>query len=367
MSHDAVAWLRLWHLRNVSYKQKCALLDEFGSPEAVFGAPTTLVAEILGDTKAVGNVTAAFSEDTIAADLTWLQSDNHTLIPFTDDAYPALLREIADPPLLLYAHGNAELLLHTQLAIVGSRNPTPLGRDTAVDFSSSLTRRGFTITSGMALGIDAAAHQGALNASGATVAVAATGLDIVYPRTNQRLAQSIVEAGVIVSEFAIGTPPKRENFPRRNRIISGLALGTLVVEAASRSGSLITARLAGEQGREVFAIPGSIHSPNARGCHQLIKQGAKLVETIDDIMSEFEWLSLRKETSVVVESCAVTRQTIESSHKKLLELVDFAPTSIDNIIERSGLTAEAVSSILLQLELQGLVQTAPGGYYTRLA
>ena len=289
------------------------------------------------------------------------------MIPLTDDAYPALLREIADPPLVLYAHGNPELLRQTQLAIVGSRNPTPLGRETAFDFASSLAHRGFTITSGMALGIDAAAHQGALNANRATIAVAATGLDIVYPRTNQRLADDIVDAGVIISEFAIGTPPRREHFPRRNRIISGLALGTLVVEAASRSGSLITARLAGEQGREVFAIPGSIHSPNARGCHQLIKQGAKLVETIDDIMSEFEWLSPRITTTATDKPQEAAHVSIESSHKKLLELVDFAPISVENITERSGLTAEAVSFILLQLELRGLVQTTPGGYYSRIA
>jgi len=218
----------------------------------------------------------------------------------------------------------------------------------------------------MALGIDAAAHLGALDAPGATVAVAATGLDIIYPRTNQRLAADIVDTGVIISEFAIGTPPRRENFPRRNRIISGLALGTLVVEAASRSGSLITARLAGEQGREVFAISGSIHSPNARGCHQLIKQGAKLVETIEDIISEFEWLSPRTTTTATDKSREAAPVSIESSHKKLLELVDYAPTSVDNIIERSGLTAEAVSSILLRLELRGLVQTTPGGYYSRI-
>jgi DNA processing protein len=268
MNHESVLWLRLWHLRNLGYKQKCKLVHELGGAEAVFAATKSQITEVLEDADAAGVVIESSGEDEFASDLNWLKGDNHWLIPITDPAYPARLKEIADPPLVLYVHGDPKLLCAHQLAMVGSRNPTPLGRETAFDFTASLVHRGFAITSGMALGIDAAAHQGALSAQGITIAVAATGLDIVYPRTNRNLAEDIAGNGAIISEFAIGTPPRRDNFPRRNRIISGLAVGTLVVEAAARSGSLITARLAGEQGREVFAIPGSIHSTNARGCHQ---------------------------------------------------------------------------------------------------
>ncbi len=367
MNYEFLPWLRLWHLRNVSYKHKRKLVEELGSAEAVFAAPKSRIVEVIEDAEVAAVIVKGDDRNAFASDVKWLKCDNHLLIPITHQAYPSQLKEIADPPLVLYVHGNAELLAYHQLAIVGSRNPTPLGRETAFDFAASLVHRGFAITSGMALGIDAAAHRGALNAGGTTIAVAATGLDIVYPRTNQRLADDIADNGVIVSEFAIGMPPRRDNFPRRNRIISGLAVGTLVVEAAARSGSLITARLAGEQSREVFAIPGSIHSPNARGCHQLIKQGAKLVETTDDIMSEFAWLTTQQTPQNTAKGKNSVESLLESAHKNLLEYIDFAPTSVDNIIERSGLTAETVSSILLQLELRGLVQAAPGGHYTRMA
>ena len=251
-----------------------------------------------------------------------------------------------------------------QLAIVGSRNPTPAGAENARAFARALAGSGLTITSGFALGIDAAAHRGALEGNGGTVAVVGTGVDRVYPARHHQLAHQIADRGVIVSEYPLGTAPLRENFPRRNRIISGRSLGALVVEAALRSGSLITARLASEQGREVFAIPGSIHSPLSKGCHQLIRQGAKLVETAGDVIEELAALvgSLREVSEASCETSSVPGEETNP----LLEYLGYDPIDIDTLVERSGLTPEAISSMLLSMELAGEVQTCAGGKYQRI-
>ena len=305
--------------------------------------------------------------DLVEKDLAWLASDaNRHLVTFNDPHYPILLREISDPPPLIFAQGDISLLSRWQLAVVGSRNPSTSGRDLAYDFAHYLGQGELVITSGLATGIDAAAHKGALAGGGKTIAVVGTGLDRVYPASHRQLAHDIADNGLIVSEFALGTAPRPENFPRRNRIISGLALGTLVVEAALKSGSLITARMALEQGREVFAIPGSIHNPLARGCHQLIREGAKLVETANDIIEELGALAAVSTSSEAVQGKRHT-QTIseDADYQALFMHLGYDPIHIDTLIARSGLTADVVSSMLLLLELNGEVASMPGGRYVR--
>ncbi|MCG6872446.1 MAG: DNA-processing protein DprA, partial [Gammaproteobacteria bacterium] len=270
---------------------------------------------------------------------------------------------IPGAPLLLFAHGRRACLGAPALAMVGSRNPTPAGTETARAFASYLAGAGLLIVSGLALGIDAAAHSGALAAGGSTIAVLGTGVDRVYPASHHELAHRIAGSGLLLSELPLGSPPRRQHFPARNRLISGLSLGTLVVEASLRSGSLITARLAGEQGREVFAIPGSIHSPQSRGCHALIRQGAKLVETAADVLEELA--PLAAVTPMRAAEPARAAPTDEGL-ARLLELMSFDPVNVDTLVERSGLTAAKVCSMLLTLELQGLVENCPGGTYIRL-
>ena len=296
--------------------------------------------------------------------LLWLGQPRHELLVWSDNRYPERLRAIPDPPLLLFVNGDAALLSTPQLAVVGSRNPTPAGVDNAAAFAAVLAQVGLTITSGLALGIDAAAHRGALSVAGGTVAIAGTGLDRVYPARHRALAHEIAEHGVLVSEFPLGAPPKREHFPQRNRLISGLSLGVLVVEAAIQSGSLITARLAGEQGREVFAIPGSIHSPLARGCHSLIRQGAKLVETAQDILEELAQ-QLRDIAPLSRTTAATCEVVSDNSTHELLAAMAYDPVDIDTLAQRSGLTIGMISSMLLQMELRGLVAACPGGKYLR--
>ncbi len=302
----------------------------------------------------------------------WLdRPDAHLLTP-ADAAYPALLREIARPPPQLFVRGNVDALSLPQLSVVGSRNATPGGTETAHNFASHLAVRGFCITSGLAEGIDAAAHRGALEVRGRTLAVCGTGPDMVYPRQHERLAEEIVAAGgAIVSEFAPGTAVNRANFPRRNRLISGLSVGTLVVEAGVRSGALITARHAMEQGREVFAIPGSIHNPVARGCHQLIRNGAKLVETAADIVEELTSLlaSLRLEDTPQHEGSSPKAPDgladTGAEYAQLLAAMAWDPVDADSLVARSGLTIGEVSSMLLMLEMQGSVRALSGGRYQR--
>lgn len=305
-------------------------------------------------------------------DLDWIAQSGVSVLLLSDSDYPVLLKEISDPPPVLFVLGDRKKLQTPQLAIVGSRNPTPAGKETAHEFARHLALQGLTITSGMALGIDAASHEGALQANGSTIAVAGTGLDRVYPGVHHELAHKIAENGALVSEFPPGTAPSKHNFPRRNRIISALSMGVLVVEAALRSGSLITARQALEQGREVFAVPGSIHNTQAKGCNSLIKQGAKLVETADDILEELG--SLFGFTQYSMASGSEAQDNIESGnqvvlepeYQKVFESVGFEPTAVDTVIERSGLTADAVCSMLLVLELQGLIGTTSSGHYCQV-
>jgi DNA processing protein len=341
------------------------LLDELGSPEALLSlAPRALrsrlppaLAEALGAPDAVR----------IEADLAWLSGADISLIGHGDPAYPPLLAGIPDPPLALFVRGDVGVLSEPQLAIVGSRNPTPGGRDTAQAFASHLARCGLTITSGLAAGIDAAAHEGALDGGGATVAVCGTGLDAVYPAANRELAHRIVTRGALVSEFLPGTRPVQRNFPERNRIIAGLSLGTLVVEAALRSGSLITARLASEQGREVFAIPGSIHNPLAKGCHRLLRDGAKLVEQASDVLEELGPLAaLATDMSGADPTPRSPQRVRDPEQRRVLEALGHDPVPVDLLVERTGLAAAVLSSILLILELEGQVSATPGGRYARV-
>ena len=311
---------------------------------------------------------------TLDGDHRWLESAGVQLIGFDSERYPPLLRLIATAPVALYVLGSAEVLLSAQLAIVGSRNPTAGGARTARDFAAFLARGGLTITSGLALGIDAAAHEGALEGpfegNGHTVAVLGCGLDQVYPPENTALAARIVAAGgALVSEFPPGTAPRRENFPRRNRLISGLSLGTLVVEAARQSGSLITARLASEQGREVFAIPGSIHNPLARGCHELLRQGARLVETAADILSELKIPFTKQDITESADgpaAAAAKGPGLDKDYEILLDALGFEPQSIDALVDRTGLHSPHLASMLLILELEGRVGLHPGGRYARV-
>ncbi|MDH5231425.1 MAG: DNA-processing protein DprA [Gammaproteobacteria bacterium] len=301
--------------------------------------------------------------------LSWCEQAGRHLIFFDDAEYPAQLLEIAGAPPILYAVGSTQRLNRTQLAIVGSRNPSIQGEETAKQFGRALSRQGVVITSGLALGIDAAAHRGALDGSAKTVAVLGSGLARIYPKSHTGLAREIIDqGGCLISEFAPNTQPTRDNFPRRNRLISGLSLGVLVVEAARQSGSLITARYAIEQNREVFAIPGSIHNPKIRGCHQLIREGAKLVETVADIMDEIPSLAVPAPIAPLpleVDNLSIPPH-LEEEQKNILQLMEFEPIEIDWLIERSGLTAERVSSILLVLELHGLVTPQAGGRYLRV-
>ena len=357
-------WLALLRAPGIGPVRFARLLQVFGSPAAVFAARrsdwTTLgLAESTLDYLSTPDWRA------VEQDLVWLEQPDNDLITWDDPRYPPLLRQIQQPPPLLFVHGDPDCLRAYQIAIVGTRNPTPAGRETARHFATYLAGSGLVITSGLALGVDAEAHRGALLEQGRTIAVMGTGPDRIYPAAHRELAHAIAANGALVSELPPGTTALAEHFPRRNRIISGLALGTLVVEASQRSGSLITARLAVEQGREVFAIPGSIHNTMAKGCHSLIRQGAKLVETAADILEELGPLALAS-TPPPDEQLPVPVPELDEDYRQLLEQLGQEPVSVDCLVERCGLTAEAVSSMLLILELQGLVAATPGGFYSRL-
>jgi len=308
----------------------------------------------------------------------WLESPAHHLITRADPCYPPLLARIDDAPLALFVHGSPECLVRPQIAIVGSRNATAGGREIAAEFAHALSRAGLVIVSGLAEGIDAAAHRATLEAGGETIAVFGTGPDQVYPARNRDLARRIVEQGAVVSSYAPGTGPRRANFPARNRIISGMSAGVVVVEAGMRSGSLITARLAGEQGREVFAVPGSIRNPLARGCHRLIRQGAKLVEEPSEVIEDLRSLLLElaedlrarlnqpPDSGPVRAGHATTAAGLDDRQTRLLDVMDFDPAPVERLIERSGLATHEVSSALLELELAGAVEAHGGGRYSRV-
>jgi len=359
------AWLRIALAPTLGPARLDELLDRFGDAEGIVaaGASRLLAAGVPAATaQRLGSPDQAALESCTR----WIRDSGTGFVTWTDPAYPRLLRDIADAPAALFIQGDPELLGLPQIAIVGSRNATPDGRDTARRFANYLAGRGFCITSGLAEGVDAAAHAGALAASGTTVAVCGTGLDRIYPARHVELAERIRAAGALVSEFPPDTPPLRANFPRRNRIISGLSLGTLVVEAGLTSGSLITARLAAEQGREVFAIPGSIHNPLAKGCHRLIRQGAKLVETAEDIVEELGGLlgelALAPGASPGAEPGPVA---VAPEYAALLDAMGWSPVDVDSLVGRCGLTTGEVSSMLLILEMEGHVRSLSGGRYSR--
>lgn len=353
-------WLQLALTPGLGPSSVRALLRDFGLPDAVLARKRTELARY-ASAAALEALDSRSVQDAVARALDWAAQPQCFVVTLADEAYPRLLLEIADPPPLLYARGRIELLQRPGLAIVGSRNATAQGERNAEEFAKTLSASGFTIISGLALGIDAAAHRGGLAAPASTIAVLGTGIDLVYPQRNAALAAQIAERGLLLSEFPLGTPAAAHNFPRRNRLISGLAGGCLVIEAALASGSLITARLAAEQGREVFAVPGSIHSPLSKGCHALIKLGAKLVESADDVLSE---LSGFRPTARADVAASPARGSPEGAG--LLAVMGHDPVDVDALCERAGLSAEQVSSELLRLELDGRVTALPGGLFQRL-
>jgi DNA processing protein len=357
------AWLRLEQAPGLGFMTAHRLLCAFGSPEAVFDAGASQLQGMVGD-KLMRILLAPPSPATLALidkTLAWAALDGNQLLTLADEAYPALLLEIPDPPLLLYAKGRTALLNQPSLAIVGSRNASAQGAAHARQFAQALSAAGLTIVSGLALGIDTAAHEGALLDGGATVAVIGTGADIVYPARNHALAHRIAELGCIISEYPLGTPALPGNFPRRNRIISGLARGTLVVEAAAQSGSLITARLAAEQGRDVYAIPGSIQSPLARGCHDLIRQGARLVENAHDILSDFP--GLQAHASIAQKPALLPAS--DHPDNDLLKIIGYDPVSLNVLAARAGLDTATINAQLLTLELNGQIEMMTGGMVRR--
>jgi DNA processing protein len=352
-------WLRLTLIPGVGGETRRQLLKAFGLPDAIFSAGAGALRAVVGATLAE-RLLAHDCEREIDAALEWAAQPANRIVTLADAAYPQALLEAADPPVLMYAKGHLEALNRPSLAIVGSRNATKQGEATAEAFAAHLSAAGLTIVSGLALGIDAAAHRGGLSGRGSTVAVIGTGPDRIYPSGNEALARQIAESGAILSEFPLGTPAMAANFPRRNRIIAGISRGCLVVEAAERSGSLITARLAAEAGREVFAIPGSIHSPLSKGCHKLIRQGAKLVERAEDILEELRW------ESAVTSAPAVESLPSDPDATRLLEAMGYDPCGLDALVMRTGLTADQLLAMLLPLELDGHVAQLPGGRYQRI-
>lgn len=361
-------WLKLLRLPGVRPPVVASLIKSLGSVAGIATAtPQQLLAA--GVNKAAVARLGSLRDEDLAPGLAWLAQPGHHFLNLYAEHYPPLLRQTDAAPLGLFVSGDPRCLSEPQLAMVGSRNPSAGGRATAENFARHLVGCGLVITSGLAAGIDAASHRGALAGGGKTIAVCGTGLDRIYPRSSMELAQHIEAAGALVSEFPPGTPPLRQHFPQRNRIISGMALGTLVVEAAQHSGSLITARLAGEQGREVFAIPGSIHNPLAKGCHELIRQGAKLVDSAADVLTELGPLAAALPPTAAVEDTDHVRVSVprlDKGYEMLLDALGFEPAGVDLLVGRTGLRAEEVASMLLILELEGHIESFPGGLYERV-
>ncbi len=376
---DIESWLKLCLIKGVGDESIRRLLVVFGSPAAILSAPEAVLERIVR--KSIGkHIKRGAEPERVNTTLRWLKDSANSIVTLAESDYPAQLLHIQDPPPLLYFKGNRDLLAKPALAIVGSRNATPQGLSNAEVFAESASNAGFCIISGLALGIDTAAHLGGLRGSAASMAVVGTGLDIVYPAKNHQLAHKLARNGALISELPLGTPAIGRNFPRRNRIISGMSQGCLVVEAALRSGSLITARQALEQGREVLAIPGSIHSPLSKGCHLLIKEGAKLVESIQDILDELNYpvrngcqtkKDVQENRTERMIQAKIQRSPEDSSQPDegalLLKCLGHDVIDIDTLCMRSGLTVESVSAMLLTLELNGYVSCLPGGCYQRTA
>ena len=378
-SQELQAWLRLTLTPGVGNETSRKLLAAFGSAQAVFDQSATALRQ-LGSERLVSAIqsTPAALAGQLQTTLDWLDAGNdRCVVSLGDAAYPPALLDINDPPLMLYMLGSkagrardATKSIAVNLAIVGSRNPTPQGEANARQFAKAFGSAGLCVVSGLALGIDGAAHDGAMLGGGQTIAVVGTGLDRVYPKKHLSLAHRIVQQGMIISEFPLGTPPLMSNFPKRNRIISGLSRGTLVIEAALQSGSLITARLAAEQGKEVFAIPGSIHSPQSRGCHALIKQGAKLVELAQDVLEELNLLQsglLNTVNGASASTTASDESAEVSLNDPLLAALGFDAVSLDALQARTGLDTPRLQAQLLEFELNGQVARLPGGFFQRMS
>ena len=367
------AWLRLAFAEGIGPVAARRLLAVFGLPGQIWQADFSALCAVLPPRQVTALLAppSGRQRERMETTLEWLQLPGRAIITLADAAYPASLLNIADPPLLLYVRGNAALLCAPALAVVGSRHATAQGREHAMRFSEELSHAGLSVVSGLALGIDAAAHEGGLRGPGSTVAVIGTGCDIDYPPRNRDLAERIAQGGCIVSEYALGMPPLSANFPRRNRVISGLAQAVLVVEAAARSGSLITARMAAEQGRDVFAIPGSIHAPLSKGCHQLIRQGAKLVETTQDILEELPQRQAVAGTAPAMVAPAFVAAgamgDVDPASLQVMRAMGHDPVDVDTLAQRCGLDAAALAAILLGLELQGCVEVLPGAHYRCVA
>lgn len=349
-----VAWLRLCTVPGLGLESQRRLLSVFGSPTAVFDQPLAALSPYVKPAVA-RSISADFDPSLVDTISAWLDDGLNHVVTIADEDYPKSLLNISDPPLLLFVKGRLDLLNAPALSIVGSRNASSQGVRNAEAFARAASEAGLCVVSGLAQGIDTAAHIGGLKGRAASIAVVGTGLDKVYPASNRDLAHTLAQSGTIVSEFPLGTPPLAANFPRRNRIISGLGFGCLVVEASIQSGSLITARLAAEQGKDVFAIPGSIHSPHARGCHALIKQGAKLVEGINDILDEL---------GISIHDGPSNDSSVEHP---LFDHLGYDPIDAEALALRSGLTISELSAILLQLELDGHIACLPGGLYQRIS
>ncbi len=355
---DTLAWLKIVLVPGVSYKAQRALLAQFASPQAVLAAPRDELARVAGQ-EGADLLSRGPDQKIIDATLCWLTQPGCRLLALGDADYPKALTDIHDPPVVLYAEGRVELLSRPAFAIVGSRNATPQGLRDAQAFARTLSDAGLAIVSGLALGIDAAAHGGGLAGAASSIAVMGTGPDLIYPRRNRALARLLAAQGCLVSEFPIGSPPVAGNFPQRNRVISGLSRGVLVVEAALKSGSLNTARWALDQGRDVLAIPGSIHSPLSKGCHWLLKEGARLVESAEDVLAELGFTS--------------PAQAKESNRDRVveedpvLEEMGYAPASVDQLAQRTKLDAAKLAAHLSRLEISGRIRALPGGWFQRVA
>ena len=358
-------WLATTRIPAIGDSRLFQLLEYFHTPENLFQADKALLSGFNLTDEAIHYILQP-DWQSVEKDLRWVEKDGNTFIPFYSPDYPSLLREIPVPPVGIYLQGNSKILETLQIGIVGSRNPTPSGKRIAHDFARELAANGAVITSGLAVGIDSAAHAGALATNGSTIAVLGNGLYTIYPRRNRKLAEDIRASGALITEFPLDSPPVAGNFPRRNRIISGLSVGVLVVEAAVRSGSLITAKHALEQGREVFAVPGSIHNPLAKGCHSLIKQGAKLTEKIQDITEELGgMIALMDNPQGMGSFTRNSHEGLDEGTKLLLEYIGYQPVSADELIENTALQANEIASRLLDLELNELIESLPGGKYVR--
>ena len=359
INNEQRCWLALVRLGFISHSRLTRLLARLNDVTAIFSAPIMLLQEMAGLSPDQAHLIKTFDVNTLKPDLAWLDHDRHYFLTINDSRYPALLKKISQPPIALYVKGDLSAFDLPGFAIVGSRKPTPMGKENAYQFASVLAHLGFSIVSGLAHGVDTAGHEAAYPV-GKTIAVMGTGMDVIYPKQNKKLADRLIETGLLVSEFALGRGPMRENFPKRNRVISGLSLGVLIVEAALQSGSLITANYALEQNREVFAIPGSIHNPQSQGCHWLIKQGATLVERVDDIVAELGGLLKWSEKNQEKEKLAFP--DLDEDDSVILGAIHDEPTTLDAVVHQVGLTLDKIAYHLLQLELKGYIQSTTGGY-----